>query len=92
MKMSYPEKLIKKHQQLNHTDTLKVCSHVQRKKDDWILHTLMVEGVAAPFKFKRKERYKSLKGQRVNMTYYRTSEIIAGMEIEFMKVVRIKIS
>ena len=92
MKKTAPEKLLKKHQQLNHTDTLKISSHVQREKSDWVLHTLMVDGVDAPFKFKRKEKYKSLKGQRVNMTYYRDVDIVAGMEMEVMKVVRIKIS
>ncbi|MCK5880580.1 MAG: hypothetical protein KAG18_01820 [Sinobacterium sp.] len=92
MKKTTPEKLLKKHQQLNHTDTLKISSHVQREKSDWVLHTLMVDGVDAPFKFKRKEKYKSLKGQRVNMTYYRDVDIVAGMEMEVMKVVRIKIS
>ncbi len=92
MKKSNPEKLLKKHHKLNHTDTLKVISHVQREKDEWILHTLMVEGVDAPFKFKRKAHYKSLKGQRVNMTYYRDEDIVAGMAMEVMKVVRVKIS
>ena len=92
MKKPTPEKLLKKHQQLNHTDTLKVKSHMQREKGGWVLHTLMVEGVDAPFKFKRKEKYKSLQGQRVNMTYYREIETVAGFELEIMKVVRIKVS
>lgn len=92
MKPSSPEKLLKKHQQLNHTDTLKICSHVQRDQEEWVLHTLMVEGIEAPFKFKRKQNYKSLIGQRVNMTYYRDEESIAGLPMEVMRVVRIKIS
>ncbi len=87
-----PEKLIKKHDALTHTDLLKVISHVQREKDDWFLNTLMIEGVSAPFKFKRKQQYKNLKGQRVNLTYYRGVEVVAGFELEVMNVVRIKVS
>ena len=87
-----PEKLLKKHKDLTHTDLLKVVSHVQREKDDWIINTVMIEGVSAPFKFKRKKPYKNLKGQRVNLTYYRDIETVAGFELEIMNVVRIKIS
>jgi len=89
---SNPEKLVKKHQQLTHTDRAKVVSHVQRAQDDWILNTVMIEDCEVAFKYKRKKVYKSLEGQRVNLTYYRDKESIAGMEFEFMKVVRIKIS
>ncbi len=89
---SNPEKLIKKHQQLNHTDMAKVVSHVQRTVDDWILNTVMIEGCEVPFKYKRKQQYKNLKGQCVNLTYYPSKESIAGMEFEFMKVIRIKVS
>ena len=87
-----PEKLTKKHQQLIHSDMLKVISHVQREKNDWHINTLMIEGISAPFKYKRKQPYKNLKGQRVNLTYYRDSENVAGFELEVMSVVRIKIS
>lgn len=89
---SDPKKLLKKHQKLNQTDCLKITSHVQRESSEWILHTLMAEGIDAPFRFKRKEKYKSLKGQRVNLTYYADRETIAGMEMDYMKVVRIKLS
>lgn len=89
---SDPKKLLKKHQQLNQTDCLKITSHVQRESGEWILHTLMAEGVNVPFRFKRKEKYKSLKGQRVNLTYYADRETVAGMELEYMKIVRIKVS
>ncbi len=89
---SDPKKLLKKHEQLNQRDALKVESHVQREKDDWVLHTLMCEGIEVPFKFKRQQKYKSLKGQRVNLTYYRDEETIAGFSMEVMRVVRIKIS
>ena len=84
--------LLGKHQQLTHSDMMKVESHVQRESGDWILNTLMIEGYHVPFKYKRKKLYKNLKGQRVNLTYYTDIENIAGMEIEVMNVVRIKVS
>jgi hypothetical protein len=87
---SDPDKLIKKHQELTHSDTVKVVSHVQRDKDEWILNTVMIEGCEVPFKFKRKQQYKNLKGARVNITYYPTVEVVAGMNFEIMNVVRIK--
>ena len=86
------EKLLKTHQKLNQSDMMKVESHVQRGSGEWIINTLMVEGCNVPFKYKRKKNYKNLTGQRVNLTYYPDSENIAGMEIEVMNVVRIKIS
>jgi len=89
---SDPEKLVKKHPDLTHTDMAKVVSHVQRTQDDWILNTIMIEGCEVPFKYKRKKGYKNLKGQRINLTYYPSKESIAGMEFDFMKVVRIKIA
>jgi len=89
---SSPEKLIKKHKELTHSDMMKVSSHVQRESEGWILNTLMIEGYAVPFKYKRTRLYKSLKGQRVNLTYYPDMEIVAGLEFEVMRVVRIKVS
>ena len=86
------EKLLKNHQKLNQSDMMKVESHVQRESSDWIINTLMIEGCAVPFKYKRKKMYKNLKGQRVNLTYYPEMENIAGMEIEVMNVVRLKVS
>lgn len=87
-----PDKLIKKHQKLVHSDELKVESHKQRTVDDWIINTIMVEGCDAPFRYKRKRAYKNIKGQRVNLTYYPDTETIAGLEFEVMNVVRIKVS
>ena len=88
-----PEKLIKKHSQLTHSDAMKVVSHTQREKGGWFINSVMVEGCDVPFKFNRKQKYKILgRGQRVNMTYYPMTESIAGLEFEYMKVVRIKIS
>ncbi len=87
---SDPQKLTDKNPNLIHSELLKVVSHVQREQGEWILHTVMVEGYDVPFKFKRKGNYQSLKGARVNMTYYPETEKVAGMDFEIMKVVRIK--
>lgn len=84
--------LLKTHHELTHSDMLKVTSHVQREAGEWMINTLMIEGVSVPFKYKRKKLYKNLKGQRVNLTYYPTTEDVAGLKIEIMNVVRIKIS
>ena len=88
---SDPKKLVEKHSSLTHSELMKVISHVQRNQGDWVLHTVMVEGCSVPFKFKRKSKYQSLKGARVNMTYYPTQETVAGIDLDIMKVVRIKI-
>lgn len=90
--MSSADDLIKKHQQLIHSDNQKVTSHVQREDDEWFINTLMIENVEVPFKYKRKKPYRSLKGQRVNLTYYLDTENVAGMPIDIMRVVRIKVS
>ena len=88
---SDPEKLINKHQQLTHTDNMKVVNHQQREKGEWFINSIMIEGCDVPFKFNRKQKYKRLsKGQRVNMTYYPVIETVAGLNFEYMKVVRIK--
>ncbi len=87
---SDPHKLVEKNKNLTHSELMKVMSHVQREQGEWILHTLMIEGCDVPFKFKRKGNYQSLKGARVNMTYYSKQEIVAGMAFDIMKVVRIK--
>ncbi|MGJ8691921.1 MAG: hypothetical protein ACSHW0_05530 [Thalassotalea sp.] len=85
-------KLLKEHPKLTHTENLKVLSHVQREQNEWCLNTIMVEGVSTAFKYKRKKRYKNLKGNHVNITYYPANETIAGFDIEIMKIVRIKLS
>jgi len=84
--------LLGKHQQLTHSDMMKVESHVQRESGEWFLNTLMLEGIDVPFKYKRKKLYKNLQGQRVNLTYYPSSEFVIGIEVEVMNVVRIKVS
>ena len=91
-KQSDPDKLVKKHQELTHSELVKVVSHVQRDKGEWVLNTVMIEDCDVPFKYKRKQQYKSLKGARVNMTYYPSVEVVAGMNFEIMNVVRIKVS
>lgn len=83
---------MKTHEKLIHSEQLKVVSHVQRDTKDWILNTVMIEGYDVPFKYKRKKKYKNIKGQRVNLTYYPATESVAGIDMEIMKIVRIKIS
>lgn len=86
------DKLLKEHQKLVHTDSIKVVSHVQRKEDDWFINTLMLQDLNVPFKYKRKKQYKSLMDQHVNITYYPETETVAGFDIEIMKVVRVKVA
>ncbi|MCO4787223.1 hypothetical protein MGA5115_01989 [Marinomonas gallaica] len=87
---SKPEALISKHPGLIHSDAMKVKSHVQRSQEDWVLHTLMIEGYDVPFRFRRQGKYHSLRGARVNITYYPAQESVAGIDMEIMKVVRVK--
>ncbi|MFT2112258.1 hypothetical protein [Marinomonas sp. 2405UD68-3] len=88
--ISDPKDLLKKNEQLIHSDAKRVVSHVQRQKGEWILHTIMLEDCDVPFRFKRQKKYMSLDGCRVNLTYYADTELVAGMSMEIMKVVRIK--
>lgn len=87
---SDPDKLLKKNTQLNQLDSAKVTSHVQRESGEWFINTLMLEGYSVPFKYSRKKRYKNLQGASVNLTYYPNTELVAGIEFETMKVVRIR--
>ncbi|MCW8888025.1 MAG: hypothetical protein OQK25_03055 [Gammaproteobacteria bacterium] len=89
---STPEHLLKTHEALVHSERQKVVSHVQRKSGEWIINTVMIEGCDAPFKFKRKQKYKDLNGQKVNLTYYPDVEVVAGFELEIMSVVRIRVT
>jgi hypothetical protein len=86
------KKLIDKHHELVHSENVKVSSHVQREEGDWILNIIMIDNIGVPFKYKRKKLYRSLKGQRVNITYYSSQESVAGFDIEIMNIVRIKVS
>lgn len=83
-------KLLKKNEQLNQLDAVKVTSHVQRESGEWFINTLMLDGYAVAFKYNRKKKYRDLEGASVNLTYYPQTELVAGMEFESMKVVRIR--
>jgi hypothetical protein len=87
-----PDKLTSKHQKLTHSEMQKVTSHVQRDTPDWIINTIMIEGCEVPFRFKRKKPYRNVEGAMVNLTYYPAKENVAGIELEVMNVVRIKIA
>jgi len=89
---SDPEKLLKRHEKLIHSDMLTVVSHIQREEVDWLVNTLMIRGYDVPFCYKRKDKYKNLTGQRVNLTYYPDVRMVAGIEFEMMKVVRIRVA
>ncbi len=83
------KKLLNRHPRLNHATMQKVNSHVQRKEGDWIINTLLIDGYDVPFRYKRKEAYRSLNGARVNLTYYANKEAVAGFEMEVMSVVKV---
>lgn len=87
--MKSVKKLLEKHRELVHSNMKKVVSHVQRQDGEWIINTLLIEGTDVPFRYKRRKRYKDLKGARVDMTYYATTERVAGVEMEVMNVVQI---
>jgi hypothetical protein len=70
----------------------KVNSHVQRQDEEWYLNTLLIDGYEVPFKYKRQKTYKSLKGARVDLIYYPSTEQIAGIEFEYMKVIKVNLS
>ncbi|MET0013992.1 MAG: hypothetical protein ABW085_04975 [Sedimenticola sp.] len=89
---SDPNKLLKRHEKLVHSEMCKVTSHVQREEGEWFINTIMIEGYDVPFKYKRRKMYRSTVGQRVNLTYYPATETVAGMPFEVMKVVRIKVA
>lgn len=86
------KKLLEAHRELIHMEMQKVASHVQRdeKNSEWIINTVTLEGYDVPFRFKRKQEYRNLKGAWVNLTYYPTIEKVAGFDVEVMNVVRIK--
>jgi hypothetical protein len=91
-KTDVAKKLLEKHQELVHSEEQTVLSHVQREVDEWFINTIMIKGTDVPFKYRRKKLYKSLLNQQVNITYYPTVEMVAGFEIEVMKIVRIKVA
>ena len=88
------DKLLSKNQQLNQLDVVKVVSHVQREiesdEGEWVINTLLLEGYDVPFRYRRKKKYRSLQGAPVNITFYAQTEQVAGIDMEVMKVVRIR--
>lgn len=86
------KKMLDDNPSLIHSEMKKVVSHVQRRDGDWIINTLMIETYETPFRYKRRKEYKSLQGQSVNLTYYPCNESVAGIELEVMKVVRVKLA
>lgn len=84
------DSLLSQHASLNHLTMQRVLSHVQREQDEWLVNTLMLEGYDVPFRFKRKKTYRSLKGARVDLTFYATTEQVGGFDMEVMNVVRIR--
>lgn len=86
------DKLLKKQAALIHSEQQKVASHQQREQGEWYINTLMLEGCDVPFRYKRKKLYKNLKGAVVNLTYYPTSESVAGFDMEVMNVVRVRVA
>lgn len=89
---SSADNLLRRHRKLVHSELRKVTSHVQREEGEWIINTLMLEGCGTPFRYKRKSRYRSVEGQRVNLTYYPDTIEVAGFSMEVMNVVRIKVA
>jgi len=86
------DKLLERHERLVHSERKRVISHTQRDAREWIINTVMLEDYPVPFRFKRKKPYKNLRGSYVNLTYYPDTETVAGIEVEVMNVVRIRIS
>ncbi len=86
------KKFLAENDNLTHSTMQKISSHVQRRQGDWVFNTVLVQDQDIPFKYKRKKIYKSLQGARVDIIYYPATETIAGMEFEYMKVVKINIS
>ncbi len=87
---SSSDKLLARHSSLVHSEKRKVVSHVQRESGEWFINTVLIDDLAVPFRYKRKKLYKSLVGAQVNLTYYPATETVAGVELEVMRVVRIR--
>lgn len=74
-----------------HSDVMEVKSHVQRFNGECMLNTIMVNGYDCPFQYRREFKYKNLEGKQVDLSYYPAVETIAGLEMEIMKVVHLKV-
>ena len=88
--MSISDITIEQQQNVYHREHCTVLSHTQRDEGEWVQHTLMLENYETPFRFRRSKRYRCLKGESVDVDYYPQTTLVAGMELETMKVVRIK--
>ena len=84
------DKLLRKHARLYQLDSVKVTSRVQRERGDRFLDTLMLESYTVAFKYSRTKRYRSLEGALVNVAFYPDTDVVARLEFEYMKVVRIR--
>ena len=85
-------KLLERHRSPVHSENRKVTSHVQREEGEWFINTLMLEGYDVPFRYKRKQKLRSIAGQRVNLTYYPETLNVGGISMEVMNVVRVRLS
>lgn len=90
--MTTIKKYLAENDKLIHSTMQKVESHVQRQVGNWIHNTVLLADHDVPFKYKRQKKYRSLKGARVDLIYYRNVEQIAGIDFEVMNVVKIHIS
>ncbi|GGY92210.1 MULTISPECIES: hypothetical protein [Shewanella] len=82
--------LSQEHPALIHTEHCTVLSHTQRDQGEWVQHTLMLKNYETPFRFRRPKKYRSLKGAQVTLDYYPQTTLVAGFEVETMRVVRIR--
>ena len=83
------KKLLLENDKLIHSCMQKVESHVQREMDEWIQNTVLLADYDVPFKYKRQKKYQSLKGARVDIIYYPSTEQVAGINFEVMNVIKI---
>jgi hypothetical protein len=79
------------HSENMHSDVMEVKSHVQRFNGECMINTIMVDGYDCPFQYRREFKYKNLEGKQVDLSYYPAVETIAGLEMEIMKVVHLKV-
>lgn len=90
MKVKTTKQLLAENDQLVHATMQTVRSHVQRREGDWILNTVMLEGQEVPYKYKRRKKHPSLRGARVDVIFYPDVEVIARMQFDCMRVIRIQ--
>jgi hypothetical protein len=84
--------LLETHPNLVHSELCRVTSHVQREEDGWYVNTLLIAKTDVPFIFKRRKKYNKLVDRVVVIKYITEGYDIWGVDLETMKVVRIKVS